>query len=74
MKLDYVLFYFVPLYIFLTFFLFLDFSLSYCSNGELLSFLNQREIFDEEAWLFYSAEIILALEHLHRLGIVHRYG
>lgn len=53
-------------------FYFLDFALNYCVNGELLSFINQQEVFDEEATLFYMAEILLALEHLHRLGIVHR--
>lgn len=42
-------------------------------NGELLSFINQREIFDHKATLFYAAEILLALEHLHRYDIVHRY-
>ena len=28
--------------------------------------------FDENATQFYSAEIILALEHLHQKGIIHR--
>jgi len=50
----------------------LYFTMNYCPNGELLTLINQREIFDEQASLFYAAEIILALEHLHRLGIVHR--
>lgn len=50
----------------------IDFAMNYCVNGELLSFINQQEVFDEEATLFYMAEILLALEHLHRLGIVHR--
>ncbi|KAH9501705.1 Sterile alpha and TIR motif-containing protein 1 [Dermatophagoides farinae] len=50
----------------------LFFVLNYCVNGELLSFINQREIFDHKATLFYAAEILLALEHLHRYDIVHR--
>ena len=60
---------------FILFFLFLIqlvFVLNYCVNGELLSFINQREIFDHKATLFYAAEILLALEHLHRYDIVHR--
>ncbi|UXI14602.1 hypothetical protein NH340_JMT00545 [Sarcoptes scabiei] len=50
----------------------LFFVLNYCVNGELLSFINQREIFDAKAALFYAAEILVALEHLHKNGIVHR--
>lgn len=53
---------------------FVDFALSYCANGELLSYINQREIFDEQASLFYAAEILLALEHMHKLGVVHRFS
>ena len=55
------------------YFLSTDFTMNYCINGELLSFINQREIFDEKASLFYGAEILLALEHLHKLKIIHRY-
>lgn len=51
----------------------LVFVLNYCVNGELLSFINQREIFDAKAALFYAAEILVALEHLHKNGIVHRF-
>ena len=38
----------------------------------MLSFIQQREVFDDQACLFYAAEILLALEHLHKLGIIHR--
>lgn len=50
----------------------LVFGLNYCPNGELLQFIQAREIFDNNAVLFYSAEILLALEHMHKLGIIHR--
>ena len=49
-----------------------DFVMNYAKNGELLPFINKNGSFDEECTRFYSAEILLALEHLHKLGIVHR--
>ncbi|CAG2107172.1 unnamed protein product [Medioppia subpectinata] len=50
----------------------LFFVMNYAKNGELLSLINQRDVFDENCCRFYAAEILLALEHLHKLGIVHR--
>ncbi|KAI8512154.1 3-phosphoinositide dependent protein kinase-1 [Branchiostoma belcheri] len=49
-----------------------DFGLSYAKNGELLPYIQKLGSFDEECTRFYTAEIILALEHLHGLGIIHR--
>ncbi|XP_053304774.1 ribosomal protein S6 kinase alpha-5-like [Spea bombifrons] len=46
--------------------------LDYVSGGELFTHLFQRDNFSEDAVRFYSGEIILALEHLHKLGIVYR--
>ncbi|XP_072769926.1 ribosomal protein S6 kinase alpha-4 isoform X2 [Nerophis lumbriciformis] len=46
--------------------------LDYVSGGEMFTHLYQRDHFSEEAVRLYSAEIILALEHLHKLGIVYR--
>lgn len=47
--------------------------MSLAKNGELLNFMDKLGSFDEEVTKFYSAEIILALEHLHKLGIIHRF-
>lgn len=50
----------------------LYFGLSFANRGELLDYLRKVGSFDENATQFYSAEIILALEHLHQKGIIHR--
>ncbi|XP_066585030.1 ribosomal protein S6 kinase alpha-5-like isoform X2 [Prorops nasuta] len=46
--------------------------LDYVSGGELFTHLYQRENFSEVEVRFYIGEIILALEHLHKLGIIYR--
>uniref|UniRef100_A0A8C2WF74 Ribosomal protein S6 kinase n=1 Tax=Cyclopterus lumpus TaxID=8103 RepID=A0A8C2WF74_CYCLU len=46
--------------------------LDYVSGGEMFTHLYQRDHFPEEAAQIYIGEIILALEHLHKLGIVYR--
>lgn len=46
--------------------------LDYVSGGELFTHLYQRERFREEEVRLYIGEIILALEHLHKLGIIYR--
>ncbi|XP_077311968.1 ribosomal protein S6 kinase alpha-4-like isoform X2 [Lithobates pipiens] len=46
--------------------------LDYVSGGELFTHLYQRDNFSEDAVCFYSGEVILAIEHLHKLGIVYR--
>ncbi|KAK7869906.1 hypothetical protein R5R35_013702 [Gryllus longicercus] len=46
--------------------------LDYVSGGELFTHLFQRERFAEEEVRVYVGEIVLALEHLHRLGIIYR--
>ncbi|MEE6509399.1 hypothetical protein FKM82_025950 [Ascaphus truei] len=40
--------------------------LDYVSGGELFTHLYQRDHFSEDAVRFYSGEVILALEHLHK--------
>ncbi|ELT91464.1 hypothetical protein CAPTEDRAFT_131028 [Capitella teleta] len=50
----------------------LYFGLGYCKRGELLDYLNKLGSLDCAATQFYTAEIVLALEHLHNLGIIHR--
>ncbi|CAH0546581.1 unnamed protein product [Brassicogethes aeneus] len=46
--------------------------LDYVAGGELFTHLYQREHFTEDEVRIYIGEIILALEHLHALGIIYR--
>ena len=46
--------------------------LDYCPGGELFDHLGKARKFSEERSRFYAAEITLALEHLHKMGIVYR--
>lgn len=49
-----------------------DFGLSYAPRGELLDYIHKLDCFDENCTRFYTAETVVALEYLHRLGIIHR--
>lgn len=44
----------------------------YCAGGELFSYLRNAGHFSDSAALFYAAEIICAIDYLHRLNIVYR--
>uniref|UniRef100_A0AAR2M3U7 non-specific serine/threonine protein kinase n=1 Tax=Pygocentrus nattereri TaxID=42514 RepID=A0AAR2M3U7_PYGNA len=46
--------------------------LDYVSGGEMFTHLYQRDHFSEDEVRIYIGEIVLALEHLHKLGIVYR--
>ncbi|KAK4336719.1 hypothetical protein RND71_043563 [Anisodus tanguticus] len=46
--------------------------LEYLNGGELFIHLEREGIFLEDTTAFYSSEIILALEHLHKQGIIYR--
>lgn len=47
--------------------------LEYAQGGELFTHLAAEKMFTEEVASFYMAEMVLALEHLHRdLGVVYR--
>uniref|UniRef100_A0A8C6VFQ4 Ribosomal protein S6 kinase n=1 Tax=Naja naja TaxID=35670 RepID=A0A8C6VFQ4_NAJNA len=46
--------------------------LDYINGGELFTHLSQRERFNEDEVQIYTGEIVLALEHLHKLGIIYR--
>lgn len=50
----------------------LFFILDYCPGGELFYHLSRYKRFTESMVIFYSAQIILALEHLHGLGVIYR--
>ena len=46
--------------------------MDFLAGGELFLRLGREGIFLEKTAAFYLAEIILALDHLHQLGIIHR--
>ncbi|KAG8449054.1 hypothetical protein GDO86_015925 [Hymenochirus boettgeri] len=46
--------------------------LDYVNGGELFTHLSQREKFTEDEVQIYIGEIVLALEHLHKMGIIYR--
>lgn len=48
------------------------FVMNYAKGGELLQYLNKAGHFEEVRVRFYAAEILLALEHMHHLGVIHR--
>ena len=50
----------------------LFFVLDYCAGGELFFHLGKVGRFPEERAKFYSAQITLALEHVHSLDIIYR--
>ena len=47
-------------------------AFSFVNGGELFHHLQREQRFDEERSRFYSAELLLALEHLHELDVVYR--
>lgn len=50
----------------------LFFVLDYCSGGELFFHLGKTGRFTEERARFYAAQITLALEYIHHLGVIYR--
>lgn len=50
----------------------LYFVLEYCAGGELFQYLQRCKKFEESAARFYAAQIVLALEYLHRRNIIYR--
>ncbi|KAI0297715.1 kinase-like domain-containing protein [Russula brevipes] len=46
--------------------------LAFVNGGELFHHLQREQKFNEERSRFYSAELLLALEHLHDLDVVYR--
>lgn len=47
--------------------------MDFCSGGELFYHLKKKGVYDEKTAQFYAAEIIIALEYLHSIGIIYRY-
>jgi 3-phosphoinositide dependent protein kinase-1 len=48
------------------------FAMTFAKRGEMLDLLRKLGSFDDEVTQFYTAEIVSALDYLHRLGVVHR--
>jgi len=46
--------------------------MEYESGGNMAEELERVQVFSEERSQFYAAELTLALEFLHRYGILHR--
>lgn len=46
--------------------------LEYCCGGELFTLLRKEGHFNNDVALFYSVEVVLALEYMHSLNIVYR--
>lgn len=51
---------------------FLYFVMDYIPGGDLMSLLIKFGIFPEDLARFYIAELVLAIESVHRMGFVHR--
>lgn len=50
----------------------LYFVMTFARNGTLLKLLEKCKTFDIDSAKFYSAEILLAIEHMHTNNIIHR--
>ena len=46
--------------------------IDYCPGGELFFHIQRVERFNEEAVKFYGAQLVLALDHLHKNNIIYR--
>ena len=51
---------------------YLYFAMEHHAGGDLFSMLERLDTLSEPLACFYAAEVYLALEHLHRMSIVHR--
>ncbi|KAJ5644967.1 Serine/threonine-protein kinase PKH2 [Penicillium longicatenatum] len=50
----------------------LYFVLDLCKGGELLGVLKRMSTFDEECTRFYGAQILDAIDYMHKCGVIHR--
>ena len=49
-------------------------GLEYAPGGEMFTHLRTSGFYSEETARFYSAQIVLAFEYLHHLGVVNSFG
>ncbi|MEQ2205539.1 hypothetical protein XENOCAPTIV_002443 [Xenoophorus captivus] len=45
-----------------------------CPGGNLMNHIYEKKHLDERETQKYIRQLVLAVEHLHRAGVVHRYG
>lgn len=50
----------------------LYYVLNFCNGGDLYYLLNRCKKFKEQQARFYASEVFLALQHLHKLGVIYR--
>lgn len=50
----------------------LYFVMTYAKSGDLLPHINKVGSFDQQCTQFYAAELVLALENMHKRGVIHR--
>lgn len=53
---------------------FLYMLMEFLPGGDLMTMLIKYEIFSEDITRFYMAEIVMAIEAVHKLGFLHRYS
>ncbi|KAI9840039.1 MAG: hypothetical protein M1819_000231 [Sarea resinae] len=53
---------------------FLYMLMEFLPGGDLMTMLIKYEIFSEDITRFYMAEIVCAIEAVHKLGFIHRYA
>lgn len=46
--------------------------MEFLPGGDLMTMLIKYEIFSEDITRFYMAELVLAIEAVHKLGFIHR--
>jgi len=46
--------------------------MEFLPGGDLMTMLIQHEIFSEDITRFYIAQLVLAIEAVHKLGFIHR--
>jgi serine/threonine protein kinase len=49
-----------------------NYVMEFMEGGDMLTVLDEAEQFSEELTQFYAAELTLAVEFLHKCGIIHR--
>lgn len=48
--------------------------MEFLPGGDLMTMLIKYDTFSEDVTRFYIAECVLAIEAVHKLGFIHRYG